>query len=226
MSIPRRLEPESGPRRVLPDFRRSAATIERMLRSLDDGPALETRPVASAAPGSADAAGVRVISSSRAARTALLRAVVAGLLLWAGLTPAVLATALILRIPAGRSPRVELLLILTVLILGALALLAAGARWAVLALAAVRSRLERDAQAVTVFGPFGSRRVPWTEIVAVDSRVLHPVHGLTSALRLRGGGRVIMPLFDRPLWTYHRPSDRTIRDLRARAARHDPTGDR
>lgn len=247
MEIPRRLGPESGPRRVLPDFTRSVATIERMLRALDDGPHLRTqerpapgadatgvagpRPLPGAAGSrSADAAArgpVRVTVSAVPVRTALRRAAAAVLALWAGLAPAGLAAALLLQVPAGHAPGVVTVALVLVLGIGALCLGLAGLRWAVLALAAVRARIERDEQGVRVVGAFGSRRVPWGEIMGVDSRAVHPVHGVSAALLLRGGGRVVMPLFDRPLWSYARPSGREIRELRAELARrHRKDGQR
>src|SRR5699024_8259142 len=42
MSIPRQIGPETGPRRALPDFSRSTATIERMVRDLTGEPAAVT----------------------------------------------------------------------------------------------------------------------------------------------------------------------------------------
>lgn len=220
MTIPRRLDPDTGPPRALPDFRRSAGTIERMLQALDHGPELSTqeRPAASGAAG-AGRGPVRVTTSRIVVRSALLRTAIAALWLWAALVPGVLGLLLLLRVPEGHAPDLAVVVVVAGLGLGALVLLLAALRWGVLALAAVRSRLERDAEAVTVFGAFGSRRVPWREILGVDSRAVHPVHGVSAALLLRGGGRVVMPLFDRPVWTYAQPSRREIRELRAEIVR-------
>lgn len=121
----------------------------------------------------------------------------------------------------GRSPGLGMLLVL--LGLGGLALVAGllGARFVITALAAARSRVEISDDGLRVVGALGARTVPWAEVVAVESRVVHPVHWLTAALRLRDGGRVVMPAFDRPLWEYSAPSGQDIRALRIELHRRE-----
>ena len=67
-------------------------------------------------------------------------------------------------------------------------------------------------------------RGPVSVTSAIESRVVHPVHWLTAALRLEDGTRIVMPAFDRPVWTYTRPSGQDIRALRTEMHRRRQAG--
>ncbi|WP_010533738.1 PH domain-containing protein [Brachybacterium squillarum] len=212
MTIPRQSGDENGsPRRALPDFRRSEATVQRMIRALDDPEGASTmrpRPEASRT----------VLPARRGTETALRSAGAALALGPAGLL-LLFAAVLLWRLEDGHSPGLDLLMVLAG-IGGIAALLGVvGLRLLLLALAAVRSRLELGQQHLLVQGALRRRRVAWHDVAAVESRVWHPVHGLTAALRLRDGSRVILPVFDRPFWASGRPSSEELRSLRRRVRR-------
>lgn len=205
MTIPRQLGPETGPARALPDYSRSSATVERMVAALED----RTR-----APGRRPSRRVRALLPAHATRDVLVRAVVAAVLLGGGVIPVVVGALLLLGLEDGRAPGLALLQVLLGLAGLALLLGLAGLRFGVVALAAARSRVEISEDALFVQGALRSRRVAWADVEAVESRVLHPVHGLTAALRLQDGTRVLMPAFDRGVWGYSRPAGEDIRTLR------------
>lgn len=200
MTIPRHLGPDTD-RRALPDYSRSSATVERMVQELQGPRARGARPM------------VRALLPAHATRDTVVRLIVAALLLGAALVMVIVGVLVWSGLEDGRSPGLGMLLVL--LGLGGLALVAGllGARFVITALAAARSRVEISDDGLRVVGALGARTVPWAEVVAVESRVVHPVHWLTAALRLRDGRRVVMPAFDRPLWEYSAPSGQDIRAL-------------
>ena len=91
-------------------------------------------------------------------------------------------------------------------------------------LGTARARVEISADGLRVVGPVRHRDVAWERIAAIESRVVHPVHWLTAALRLEDGSRIVMPAFDRPVWTYTRPSGQDIRALRTELHRRRQAG--
>lgn len=205
MTIPRQIGPDTGPRTALPDYSRSTATVERMVAALRTGPGGRTR----AATGP-----VRALFPVAATRDTALRAVVSALCCGGALVAAVGIVLLALSPEDGRSPGLGLLTVMASLGALGLVLLLLGLRFGVVALGTARSRVEISEQGLRVVGAVRSRRVPWHEVIAVESRVVHPVHWLTAALRLRDGSRVLMPAFDRHIWTYAEASGQDIRDLR------------
>lgn len=212
MTIPRRLGPETGPRTALPDYSRSSATVERMVAALDP------------APHGGGRGSVRALLPAHATRDTAARAVVAAALLGTGLV-CVLGLALLLgSVPEGRSPGLALLLVVGAL--GALALLLGllGIRFGIVALGTARARVEISEQGLRVVGAVRRQDVDWERIAAVESRVVHPVHWLTASLRLEDGTRIVMPAFDRPVWTYTRPSGQDIRALRTELQRRRQAG--
>lgn len=212
MTIPRQIGPETGPRTALPDYSRSTATVERMVSALRRGGGEAGRPRAGA---------VRALLPAAATRDTLLRAVVSAVLLGGAVITAIAVLLLVLGLEDGRSPGALALLVLLCLGGIGLILLLLGARFGTVALATARSRVEISDQGLRVVGAFRSREVPWGEILAIESRVVHPVHWLTAALRLRDGSRVVMPAFDRHIWHYPQPSGQDIRVLRIELRKHE-----
>ncbi|MFI8776293.1 PH domain-containing protein [Brachybacterium paraconglomeratum] len=211
MTIPRRLGPETGPRTALPDYSRSSATVERMVAALD--PSRTGR----------DRGRVRALLPAHATRDTAARAVVAAALLGTALV-SVLGMVLLSTVPDGRSPGLGLLVVVGAL--GALALLLGllGVRFGIVALGTARARVEISADGLRVVGPVRHRDVAWERIAAIESRVVHPVHWLTAALRLEDGSRIVMPAFDRPVWACTRPSGQDIRALRTELHRRRQAG--
>lgn len=213
MTIPRQIGPETGPRTALPDYSRSSATVERMVSELRGSGGRASGPV-------------RALVPADSLRDTVLRAVVAAVLLGGALIAAVVIVLLLVSLEDGRSPGAGMLVLLLGLGLVGLLLTLLGLRFGLVALGTARSRVEISEAGLHVVGALGSRRVPWREVIAVESRVVHPVHWLTAALRLRDGSRVLMPAFDRHIWTYGQPSGQDIRALRIelhrreQAARH------
>ena len=167
---------------------------------------------------------MRALLPAHATRDTAARAVVAAALLGTALV-SVLGTVLLLgTVPDGRSPGLGLLVVVGAL--GALALLLGllGVRFGIVALGTARARVEISADGLRVFGPVRHRDVAWERIAAIESRVVHPVHWLTAALRLEDGTRIVMPAFDRPVWTYTRPSGQDIRALRTELHRRRQAG--
>lgn len=214
MTIPRQIGPETGPRTALPDYSRSNATVERMVSDLRRGSRR-----ASSRPGTAGT--VRALFPVAATRDTLLRAVAAAVLLGGTVIAAVAILLLALGREDGRAPGVGLLIVIFALGGIGLILLVLGLRFALVALGTARSRVEISERGLRVVGALGSREVPWREIIAVESRVVHPVHWLTAALRLRDGSRVLMPAFDRHIWTWSEPSGQDIRTLRLELRKHE-----
>lgn len=212
MTIPRQLGPETGPRRVLPDFSRSSATVERMVRGLQEQ--------TTGADG-AERRTVRTLLPAHAARDIIVRCVVAALALGAAAAMAAVDVVLLVGLEPGRSPAPVLLLVMLCLGAAAVVLALVGLRYLLVAATTARARVEITEAGLRVVGLLTSRFVPWYEILAVESRVVHPVHWVTAALRLRDGARVIMPAFDRHLWAYSRPSGQDIRALRTELRRQE-----
>src|SRR5699024_10045138 len=211
MTIPRQIGPETGPRTPLPDYRRRSATVERMvsdLRRRSRGNRGASRQV-------------RALFPAAATRDTALRAVLSAVLLGGALVPAVAMVLLLLALEDGRSPGLGLLIVLLALAASGLILLLLGLRFGIVALGTARARVEIADEGLYVVGGLRSRSVPWRDIVAVDSGVVHPVHWHTAALRLRDGSRVVMPAFDRHLWTYGQPSGQDIRTLRTELRRRE-----
>ena len=216
MTIPRDLGP--GPEGhpvlpVLPNFRRSSATVERMIENL--GPP--------AAPSPAGHAAVRPVESLRrprvllpadALRDTLMRTLVAAAGGVGALMMAVALALLALTVDAGRAPSVGLLLVMLPLGVTTALTLLLSVRFAIVALATARARVEISEHGLRVVGALSSRDVAWHEISAVRTQVVHPVHWLTATLRLTDGTQVVMPVFDRPVWTYGRRSGHDLRTLR------------
>lgn len=230
MTVPRSLDPGTGPR-PLPDFSRGADTVERMLRAVAE---LRPAPGDVAAPRSAaarDVAAPRAVAGTRpdAGRSvpaprvllpaqALRRSVVGAVAGAAGLAGATVAAGAGVLLALSRTgpgaPSLGLLgaeaaLGLLVLVLGGL-----GLRFALSGLAAARARVEIGAEEIVSRGALRTRRVRWEDVVDVEARVVHPVHWLTVALRLRGGGQVVLPALDRPVREHGRPSAEGVRMLR------------
>lgn len=235
VTIPRGLDPDTAPR-VLPDYSRSDSTIERMIRALDvpvvgrgvqarttnDGPTMVTGQSPTI---------LRVLSPAHAARDCAVRSALSALLLGAALACGAGAYGAWPRPLAGddalvlsHAPGADALMVVTAFILLAVCALALSLRFAVVALAAARARVELGTHAVHVVGALGCRRVAWEDIRAIDSRIVHPVHGVSAGLHLRDGSSVVMPAFDRPLRTYARPSGRRVRAMRRELARHRGNG--
>lgn len=212
MTIPRQIGPDTGPRTALPDYSRSTATVERMVSALRSGRG--GRQGAGAGP-------VRALFPIAATRDTALRAVVSALCCGGALVAAVGVVLLALSPEDGRSPGVGLLIVMGALGALGLVLLLLGLRFGIVALGTARSRVEISEQGLRVVGALRSRWVPWHDVIAVESRVVHPVHWLTAALRLRDGSRVLMPAFDRHIWTYAAPSGQDIRALRTELRRRE-----
>lgn len=149
-----------------------------------------------------------------ATRDTLLRAVAAALLLGGTVIAAVGILLLSLGVEDGHAPEIGRLIVMLALGAIGLILLLLGLRFVLVALGTARSRVEITERGLRVVGAFRSREVPWRDIIAIESRVVHPVHWLTAALRLRDGSRVLMPAFDRHVWTWSQPSGQDIRTLR------------
>lgn len=203
MTIPRQLGPDSGPRTALPDYSRSNATVERMVSDLRRG----TR-------GKVRHGATRVLLPADGARDTVIRAVLSALLLGGAFLSAVVIVLLVLGLEDGRSPGLGLLLVLLSLAGTGLILTLLGLRYALVALATARSRVEVSERGLRVVGALRSRDVAWRDVRAIESRVVHPVHWLTAALRLRDGSQVVMPAFDRHIWTWSQPAGQDIRTLR------------
>lgn len=211
MTIPRQIGPETGPRTALPDYQRSNATVERMISDLRR----------SAPPGAARARTIRALFPAAATRDTALRATVSALLLGGALIAAVVILLLALGVEDGRAPGIGLLVVMLSLGVLGLLLLLLGLRFGIVALGTARSRVEITEEGLRVVGAFRTRTAAWREIIAVESRVVHPVHWLTAALRLRDGARILMPAFDRHIWTYSQPSGQDIRALRTELRRRE-----
>lgn len=216
MTIPRQIGPETGPRTGLPDYSRSSSTVERMVSELQR------------APGRKRGAGgtVRALFPAAATRDTALRAAVSAVLLGGALIASVVSVLLLASFEQGRSPGIGMLMLLLALGAIALILLLLGLRFGIVALGTARSRVEISEDGLHVVGATGSRRVGWRDIVAVESRVVHPVHWLTAALRLRDGSRVVMPAFDRHVWAYGQASGQDIRALRSELRRREQAAGR
>ena len=216
MTIPRQLGPETGPRTVLPDYSRSSATVERMVSELRRG----TRG------RSGTTRTVRALFPAAGTRDTVLRAVVSAALLGTTVIAVVVIVLLLGTLEPGRSPGPGLLMLL--LAHGTLALLLGllGLRFGLVALGSARSRVEISEEGLLVVGGVGSRRVDWHDVVAIESRVVHPIHWLTVALRLRDGSRVVMPAFDQHVWAYGRPSGPDVRALRRELRRRQKAAGR
>lgn len=212
MTIPRQIGPETGPRRVLPDFSRSTATVERMIRALQE-PANEV--------DGADRRLVRALLPADGVRDIIVRCVIAAVVLGAATVMTAVDVVLVLGLERGRSPVPAMLLVLLCLGAAAVVLALVGLRYLLVAATTARARVEITEAGPRVVGLLTSRFVPWHEIHAVESRVVHPVHWLTAALRLKDGSRVIMPVFDRHLWAYTRPSGQDLRALRTELQRQE-----
>ena len=145
-----------------------------------------------------------------------------GWLIAAALAAAIGVLGVWLTVPDGHSPDLGRLLLMLILSLLALIVGLLGLRFAWVAIATLRSRVEISDEGLRVVGVVGSRDVPWDRILAIESRVVHPVHWLTAALRLRDGSRVLMPAFDQHIWAYSRPSGEDIRALRRELHERDP----
>lgn len=208
MTIPRHIGPDTD-RRALPDYSRSNATVERMVQDLQ-GPRNSGRRQP-----------VRALFPAHATRDTVLRSVAAAFLLGTMLVLVVIGVLVWAGLEDGRSPGLGMLLVL--LTLGAMVAIVGvlGVRFLVTALAAARSRVEVGETALRVVGPLGARTVAWQDVVAIESRVVHPVHWLTAALRLRDGRRVVMPAFDRPVWEYSAAAGQDIRALRTELHRRE-----
>lgn len=208
MTIPRELDPATGARLALPDFDAGAATLERMLAALRGGTAARPAPRSRCAPAQL------ILEPATPVRTAVGQGIAAAALLGAAVVSALLGVLLLAGVAPGRAPGLDRLAVLAAL--GALTLLLAalGLRGALVGLAAARARVELTAEGVEVVGILHRRTVPWREIVAVESRVVHPVHWLTAALRLRDGSRVMLTALDRPVRTWSRPAGPEVRALR------------
>ncbi len=203
MTIPRHLGPETGPRRILPDFSRSDATVERMIENLD-GPSGRT----------AHKGPVRVFVPAASVMDTAIRATISAAALGVALVLVVLALVLLFSIEDGHAPGIAMVIVLLLLGVLALVLVLLAARFVVVALGTARGRVEITEQELRVVGGLRTRVVPWRDVLAIESRVIHPIHGLTAALRLRDGTRVVMPAFDRHIWSYAAPSGQDVRKLR------------
>lgn len=212
MTIPRHLDPENGVRIVLPDYSRSSASVERMVAHLQQERQVRGRPGRGA---------VRTVHPADAALDTLLRSLVAGLALGGSFVIGVVVVLLGATTADGHAPGVGQLLVLLLLVLVGATSALLGLRFGLVALGTARSRLEISEEGVTVVGALRTREVPWGRIVAIESRVVHPVHWLTVALRLRDGTRVVVPALDRHIWTYTQPSGQVVRALRRELRRQE-----
>lgn len=217
MTIPRQIGPETGLRTALPDYSRSNATVERMVSDLRR----PSRPRASTGSGT-----VRALLPRAATQDTLLRAVVSAVALGTALVLVVAIVILWLSLEDGHAPGIGLLLIVLTLAAATVVFALVGLRFAVVAVGTARARVEITEEGLHVVGAFRARTVPWQRILAVESRVVHPVHWLTAALRLRDGTRVVMPAFDRHVWTYSQPSGQDIRTLRTEVRRREQAAKR
>ena len=212
MTIPRHLDPEPGVRTLLPDYSRSAATVERMVGTLQQEPTARGRTSRRIA---------RTVRPADAMRDTLLRSVVSALALGRALVMGVAAVLLWTTTEDGHAPGIGLLLVLLALLGAATLSGLLGIRFGLVALATARSRLQISEEGLRVVGALRTRDVPWSRIVAVESRVIHPVHWLTVGLRLRDGARIVVPALDRHIWSYTRPSGQVVRALRAELRRRE-----
>lgn len=210
MTIPRQIGPETGPRRALPDFSRSNATVERMVRDLRQ----PTGAMRAAHP-------VRTLVPAEAGRDIIMRCVVAAAALLLAAASAVLGVLLYLSLGEAGAPSVLGMLLFLVFGGVAAVLTLLGVRFVIVAVTTSRAAVEITDAGLRVTGGMRPRLVPWHEILAVESQVVHPVHWLTAALRLRDGSRVIMPAFDRHIWNYSQPSGQDIRALRGELRRRE-----
>lgn len=213
MTIPRQLGPETT-RRALPDYSRSDATVERMVRDLR-GPG---------SPAGGSTRMIRALFPAAATRDTVIRAVCSALLLGTALLSTAVGAVLLLSLEDGRSPGLGMLLVLLALAAVVLMSLLLGIRFGIVALATARARVEVTEDGLVVVGIRSRRLVRWEQILAVESRVVHPLHWLTAALRLKDGSRVVMPAFDRHIWNYSQPSGRDIRMLRTELHRRESRG--
>lgn len=217
MTIPRELDPATGARLALPDFRAGAATLERMLESLRGAP--EPRPATRRRRALLrESLATATFDPPSPVRTAVLHGITSAALLGGAVLTTVLGVLLMADVAPGHAPGLDRLVLLAVI--GALTLLLAalGARSVLVGLTAARARVTITADGVVVAGILRQRTVAWREIVAVESRVVHPVHWLTAGLRLCDGSRVLLTALDRCVLTWSRPTGPEVRALRT--ARH------
>lgn len=215
MTIPRQLDPEQGVRVLLPDYSRSTATVERMVGNLQLERTVRRRVGSGVA---------RTVRPADAVRDTLLRSAVSALALGSSLVEGVAVVLLWATVPHGHAPGIGLLLVLLALLLASMLCALLGIRFGVVALGTARSRLEISEEGLRVVGALRTRDVPWGRIVAIESRVVHPVHWLTVGLRLRDGTRIVIPALDRHIWTYTQPSGQAVRALRTERHRRERAG--
>src|SRR5699024_11964243 len=112
---------------------------------------------------------------------------------------AVLGVLLYLSLGEAGAPSV--LGMLLILVFGGVAavLTLLGVRFVIVAVTTSRAAVEITDAGLRVTGGMRPRLVPWHEILAGESQVVHPVHWLTAARRLRDAARVRMPAFARHL---------------------------
>lgn len=211
MTIPRQIGPETGLSRILPDYSRSSATVERMIEELD-GPSARRR------------GPVTVLTPANATVDTAIRAVISALLFGGALISVVVGILLLSTVEEGHAPGIWLLIVLLFVGVLLIAQLLLAARFAIVALGTARGRVETDRDGVLVVGGLRQRRIPWRDIVGVESRVSGPVHWLTAALRLRDGQRILMPAFDRHIWDWSRATADDVRSLRRRLHEHQNDG--
>ncbi|MGY5764130.1 PH domain-containing protein [Brachybacterium sp. DNPG3] len=235
MTIPRSLGTPTGPRRALPDFTRGAATVERMLRALDggagadaarraDGSAAGVRSASAAASAAGGRTRVRVLEPDHRLGRSTACAIVSAAGLGSAPLPIIGAVLLLMRVPSGHSPDLVTLAVVAALVIVDLVLVLTGLRFGYVGLAIARSRVEIAARTIRVRGAVREREIDWADVVGVEARVVHPVHGLTAALRLADGSRALLPILDRPFWEHSRPSGPQIRRLRRELRRRRPRG--
>src|SRR5690625_2079020 len=150
-----------------------------------------------------------------------MRCVVAAAALLLAAASAVLGVLLYLSLGEAGAPSVLGMLLFLVFGGVAAVLTLLGVRFVIVAVTTSRAAVEITDAGLRVTGGLRPRLVPWHEILAVESQVVHPVHWLTAALRLRDGSRVIMPAFDRHIWNYSQPSGQDIRALRGELRRRE-----
>ncbi len=201
MTIPRHIGPETTGPRALPDYSRSSATVQRAVDALNPAEATPDRLLG-------------VIQSPDRTEQAGVRAVFAAFALAAAFVLAVAAVISMLMVPAGHAPGIgRVVLLILLFILAALCTLVA-VRFAVAALGVARGCVEVYGRALRIRNGLGERTVAWADVAEVESRVVHPVHGLTSALRLHDGRRVVLTVFNRHLWQWGAAENRDLYRLR------------
>ncbi|PMC75643.1 MULTISPECIES: PH domain-containing protein [unclassified Brachybacterium] len=216
MTIPRQIGPEPTSGSVLPDYSRSTATVERMVDALD----------ARRRGGPSSRGQVRALLPRNPTMDTLLRSVIAAVLLGIALIPVIIMVLLLVGLDDGRAPGLAMILVLLAMGAMAVLLLLLGLRFAWVALCTARSRVEITDAGLRVVGAVGSTEVPWRDIEGIESKVVHPVHWLTAAVRRKDGRRVIMSAFDRHVWTWSEPTGQDIRLLRTVLHEHTSGGRR